>query len=196
MAVSWSSQRVLDMGNGKTAVGGALAPATELDFDSVYEAHFDFVYRVVSRLSGGRDADDLVQDVFVVVHRRLPEYRGDARLTTWLFRIAYRVVGAHVRRDRLRRRVLGLFGLESEGPAPAFRRTDAERLDATRSVRATLERLSFEKRSALVLFEVEGWSGEEISEAVGAPVGTVYTRLLHARREFKAAYEKLAGGRP
>jgi RNA polymerase sigma-70 factor (ECF subfamily) len=196
MVVPLSNPRAFGMGNGKSAVAERPASASALEFDSVYETEFDYVYRVVSRLAGGKDVEDLVQEVFVVVHRRLPEYRGDARLTTWLFRIAYRVVGAHVRRDRLRRRVLHFFGFESEGPAPAFQRTEAERLHEARLVRAALERLSFEKRSALVLFEVEGWSGDEIAAAVGAPVATVYTRLLHARREFKVAYERLAGGRP
>lgn len=198
MAMSWSSSRIFGMGNGngKLALAEPLAPASALDFDAVYEAEFDYVFRIVSRLAGGGDVEDLVQEVFVVAHRRLPEFRGDARLTTWLFRIAYLVVGAHVRHDRARRRVLHFFGLESQGSNPAFGRTDAERTEEARWVRAALERLSFEKRSALVLFEVEGWSGEEIAAGASVPVATVYTRLLHARREFKVAYERLSGGRP
>lgn len=161
----------------------------EFDFDEVYDAEFDFVYRVVSRLSGGSDVDDLVQEVFLVVHRRLPEFRGEARLTTWLFRIAYRVVGTYIRHERFRRRVLDLFGFESQAEK-AFVEASPEREEEARRVHAALERLSFTKRSALILYEVEGWSGEEIAEAMSVPVGTVYTRLHHARREFREAYDR------
>lgn len=181
------------MGNGKPADATSLAPGALLDFDRVYEHEFDFVYRAVSRLAGTADVDDLVQEVFVVVHRRLPEFRGDARITTWLFRIAYRVVGAHVRAERLRRRLAAWFAA-SEHVAESARLSSEGDPDDARAVRAALERLSFEKRSALVLFEVEGWSGDEIARAIGVPVGTIYTRLLHARREFKRAYERLTGG--
>jgi len=163
-----------------------------LDFDALYEAQFDFVYRIVARLGGSMHAEDLAQEVFVVVSRRLGEYRGEGRVTTWLFRIAYRVVGAHIRRDRLRRRILELFGA-SVAPAQPFAITDAERAADARRVRAALERLSFEKRSVLVLFEVEGWSCDEISHALEVPVGTVYTRLHHARRDFQKAYARIIG---
>lgn len=173
----------------------ALAEATDLDFDSVYEAEFDFVYRVVTRLGGHGHVEDLVQEVFVVVSRRLPEYRGEGRISTWLFRIAYRVVGAHLRRARLRRRLLELFGAEAAPPQP-FVVPDAERAADAHHVHAALARLSFEKRSALVLFEVEGWSCEEIAAALEIPVGTVYTRLHHARRDFKKAYARVAGKEP
>ncbi|HTQ02784.1 MAG TPA: RNA polymerase sigma factor [Polyangiaceae bacterium] len=161
----------------------ALARAP-LVFADVYAEHFAFVYRVVARLSGSGDVEDLVQEVFVVVHRRLGEFRGDARLTSWLFRIAYLTVGAHVRRERLGRRVRELFGREPE-PSTAH---PSEELERARRVRAALERLSFEQRSALVLFEVEGWSGAEIAEALGVPSGTVFRRLHEARRAFAAAY--------
>jgi RNA polymerase sigma-70 factor (ECF subfamily) len=169
-----------------------LAAEEALDFDAVYAREFDFVYRVVSRLARSNDVDDLVQEVFVVVHRRLSEFRGDAQLTTWLFRIAYRVVGAHVRRERLRSRLTGWLveAAAAVGGPPA----PAELMSDVRVVRAALERLSFEKRSVLVLFEVEGWSGEEIAERLGVPVGTVYTRLWHARRDFKRVVDALAKG--
>jgi RNA polymerase sigma-70 factor (ECF subfamily) len=192
MLVRESTLRSLDMGNGKAAELAADSVAAPLDFDAVYEAEFDYVYRVVSRLSAGRDVDDLVQEVFFVVHRRLPDFRGDARITTWLFRIAFRVVGAHLRKERVRRRLLHLFGLESAQEPQPFQPSVAEHVDDARLVRAALERLSYEKRSALVLFEVEGWSGDEIAAALGVPPGTVYTRLAHARRELKAACERLA----
>jgi RNA polymerase sigma-70 factor (ECF subfamily) len=182
-------------GRGEGPLQPALAQAASLGFDALYEAEFDFVYRVVARLGGHGHVEDLVQEVFVVVSRRLADYRGEGRVTTWLFRIAYRVVGAHIRRDRLQRRILELFGAEHAPPQP-FAVMDAERAADAHHVHAALGRLSFEKRSALVLFEVEGWSCEEIAEALEIPLGTVYTRLHHARRDFKKAYSRVAVKEP
>jgi RNA polymerase sigma-70 factor (ECF subfamily) len=182
MPLAYPAPEVSRMGGDDPAGVLPLPRATALTFEAVYEAEFDFVYRVVTRLVGPSEAEDLVQEVFLVVHRRLPEFRGDARLTTWLFQIAYRLAGAHVRRERLRRRLLMLFGVEVKVHA-TFGAVQIDHDEAKR-VRAALEHLSFEKRSALVLHEVEGWSCEEIAESLGVPTGTVHTRLHHARRDF------------
>jgi len=189
MLVSFFAPRALVANDGSSEVRASLEARTKLDFDTVYEAHFDFVYRVVARLGGQDDVEDLTQEVFLVVHRRLEEFRGDARITTWLFRIAYRVVGAHIRRRRLRRAVASWFGMEEQArgqPATG----GSERMEEARRVRRTLDALSYEKRSALVLFEVEGWSAAEIAEMLDVPVGTVYTRLHHARSAFRASFEQ------
>lgn len=175
-----------------SADGASPAEAPALTFDAVYDAEFDYVYRLVARLAGQGHVEDLVQEVFAVVHLRLVEFRGEALLTTWLFRIAYRVVGAHIRRERLRRRVLELFKLEAAGAEHA---TSVDTLEA-KHVRGALDVLSFEKRTALILFEVEGWSCEEIASATEVPVGTVYTRLHHAKKEFKKAYLRRTGKEP
>jgi len=172
------------MGTPTTA---SLVESAELSFDAIYEAEFDFVFRIVSRLAGSGDIDDLVQDVFVVVHRRLHEFRGDARLTTWLFRIAYRVVGAHIRRERFRRRAREFFRFVGSHPAP-------EPSDEQARVRAALAELSYERRTALVLFEVEGWTAEDVARAFGVPAGTVYRRLHEARAAFRRAYADQRSG--
>ena len=179
---------------GSTAMASSRTGAATLDgealvFAEVYAANFSFVYRVVARLAGGGDVEDLVQEVFVVVHRRLVEFRGEARLSTWLFRIAYRTVGAHVRRERMRRRMRDLFALNP----PDAKEATSDVLDRSRRVREALDRLSFAERSALVLFEVEGQSAAELAEAFGVPVGTVYRRLHDARRKFRAAYDAGTG---
>jgi RNA polymerase sigma-70 factor, ECF subfamily len=192
MPFASSASKALSMAS-QLSEAARLAGAQQLTFDAVYSAEFDYVYRVLSRLVGSAEAEDLVQDVFLVVHRRLAEYRGEARITTWLFQIAYRVAGAHVRRERFRRRLSFWFGEEAKASAVTW--SDAERSADAERMRAALQRLSFEKRTALVLFEVEGWSCEEIAESVGVPVGTVYTRLHHARRDLARAYERNVGRR-
>jgi RNA polymerase sigma-70 factor (ECF subfamily) len=184
--VSSFENRALDMASERSHAASSAVGAV-LDFYTVYEAEFDYVYRVVVRLAGDPDVDDLVQEVFLVVRRRLLEFRGDARLTTWLFRIAHRVVGAYVRKERLRRRFLAFVGLEPILPAPALE----EATHDTLLVRRALECLSFDKRTALILFEVEEWSAPEIAEALSIPVGTVHTRLYHARAAFRRELERI-----
>jgi RNA polymerase sigma-70 factor (ECF subfamily) len=178
----------------------ATAPMTEAAaeaapaFDDVYEAHFDYVYRVIVRLAGRAHAEDLTQEVFAVVHRRLNEFEGRAKLTTWLFQIAYRVVGAHLRRERLRRMLLGAVPAEEAVPAAAQR--GLEHAEDAAALARALGRLSWKKRAVLVLHEVEEWPGELIAERMGVPVATVWTRLHHARKELAAllAREELRGG--
>jgi RNA polymerase sigma-70 factor (ECF subfamily) len=150
-------------------------------FDDVYQTHFDYVYRVVVRLAGKSHAEDLTQEVFAVVHRRLDEFEGRAKITTWLFQIAYRVVGAHLRRERVRDFFLGNSGGERTA-APAT--NDVERAQESAALARALERLPWKKRAVLVLHEVEEWPGELIAERMGIPVATVWSRLHHARKDL------------
>ena len=162
-----------------------------LSFDQVYDAHFDYTYRVVVRLAGVAHAEDLTQEVFAVVHRRLGEFEGRAKLTTWLFQIAYRVVGAHLRRERMRQLLFGAAddeAVSASTSATALR--GLERAEDSMALARALGRLAWKKRAVLVLHEVEEWSGEMIAERMGIPVATVWTRLHHARKELAAAVER------
>jgi RNA polymerase sigma-70 factor (ECF subfamily) len=167
---------------------------TALTFDAVYERHFDFVYRVIVRLAGRSHAEDLAQEVFAVVHRRLDEFEGRAKLTTWLFQIAYRVVGAHVRRERMRGLIAAALPLElatrEQGHDPY------DRVEQSIALARAVRKLSWKKRAVLVLHEVEGWPCELIAERMDVPVATVWTRLHHARKELAelVAREDRAGG--
>lgn len=157
------------------------------EFRAFYERHFRFVYRVVARLAGPEgDVDDLTQEIFAIAGQKLPEFEGRAKETTWLYRIAANVVSAD-RRKRRRQRILGLRWLKPseedelvEGPD-----RDVERNDAHRLVRDVLAQMSEKKRTVFVLFELEGLSGQEVAEIVECPLDTMWTRLFHARREFK-----------
>ena len=174
------------MTDEKIIAAVAAADAT-LDFDEVYAEHFDYVYRVIVRLAGRANAEDLAQDVWAIVHRRLVEFEGRARLSTWLFQIAYHVVGNHIRRERVRRAFLGLVGRAVDEPhEPSAARALELAEDAARLARAVAQ-LAWKQRAVLVLHEVEGWSCEVIAERMGVPVATVYTRLHHARKRLAAA---------
>ncbi len=158
----------------------------------LYDAHFDFVYRVARRLGvDPTEAEDVTHDVFVIAHRRLDQF-SQGRLRTWLYRITANVVSDRHRRRRIRASLTlvktWLFGQRVATPEEhASQRSDAE------MVNRVLARMSPKKREVFALFELEGRSGEEIAELVGIPVNTVWTRLHHARREFVRIARKLGG---
>jgi RNA polymerase sigma-70 factor, ECF subfamily len=175
----------------------APAAATEpaLTFDAVYEECLDFVWRSLQSLGVREDTlDDAVQDVFLVVHRRLGDFEARSSVRTWVFGIAIRVARDHRRR---RQRKGGLAPLDFEivslGPGPY---EEAERAEALREVALVLDQLDEDKREMFVLSEMEQLTAPEISAALGVNVNTIYSRVRAARREFDEAVSRLRGGRP
>jgi RNA polymerase sigma-70 factor (ECF subfamily) len=168
--------------------------AGALDVTAIHAAHADFVWSSLQRF-GVRDADleDALQEVFVVVHRRLDSYDGTSKVTTWLFGIAMRVAAAfrrraHVRRERAVEEV-------PEGDDESLSPEDlASRQEARAMLEEILDAMDLDRRAVFVMFEVEELSCEEIAAIVGIPVGTVYSRLHKARKEFAAAVEKKKRG--
>lgn len=158
-----------------------------LAFEDVYRAELGFVWRSAKRL-GLRDAglDDAVQEVFVVVHRRLAEFEGRSSLRTWLFGITLRVVRDH--RRSARRRDPGPpvdpDTLRANGGGPA---ESAEKAEAVRLLHALLDELDDERREVFVMAELEQMPMPEIAEALGINVNTAYARLRTARHEFEQA---------
>src|SRR5262245_35307868 len=128
-----------------------------LAFREVYEEHFRFVWRSLRRL-GVPEADvaDAVQDVFLVVHRRLGDFEGRSKVTTWLFAIAMRVARdrrrlAHVRREGLDESKV-LAQIDGRGDASS----EAERRQAVALVETVLDELPLEQRAVFTLFELDG----------------------------------------
>jgi len=162
-----------------------------LEFRAIYERWFSDVSRWI-RAMGGPEAEreDLVQDVFLVVHRRLPDFDGQ-NVAGWLYQIARHRVRDFRRLLWVKHLLLGGMPLSeslSKGGA-----SPADSLE-TNEKRATLERLLVKlnesERAALVLFEIDGYSGEEIAEIQGVPVNTVWARIHKARKKLKAALAK------
>jgi RNA polymerase sigma-70 factor (ECF subfamily) len=158
-------------------------------FESIYEAHFEFVWRTVRRL-GVPEAylDDAVQDVFVVVHRRLGDFAGRSSVKTWLFAIARRTAKDHRRRAQ---RKPG-DALPPELPdAAAGPEEAASRREAARRLQAVLDAMDEEKREVFVLAELEQLAAPAIAEALELPVNTVYSRLRAARAQFNELCKKV-----
>lgn len=162
-----------------------------LTFEGVYEAHFPFVWRSVRRLLGTTHAsiDDVVQEIFVVVHRRLGEFEGRSSVKTWLFGIALRVVRDHRKTQRRKNPPLGP---DHTNDAESVRDDDAHAPDETaakaqavRTLHALLEELDDEKREVFILAELEQMSAPEIADALAINLNTVYSRLRAARQDFE-----------
>jgi RNA polymerase sigma-70 factor (ECF subfamily) len=159
-----------------------------MQFREIYDAQFAYVWRSLRRL-GVADANlrDAVQDAFVVVHRRLPDFEGRAKVTTWLFRICLRIAKDYRRRAHVRREVLD----ESHFPALSDPKANAEHaLEQRQDLQifdAALDQLDFDKRSVFILFELEEMTGDQIAELLEIPLGTVYSRLRLAREAFRHA---------
>lgn len=158
----------------------------KLRFDDIYDAQFDFVWRVLRRLGvPERQVEDAAQDVFLVVHRRLSEFEGRSQVRTWLFGIALRVARGH--RRRLSRKGEG-EPLPEELEADGLSAEEAMwRREAEQFLQGFLEGLDVSKRTVFIMAELEQMTAPEIVEALGVNLNTVYSRLRAARAAFEAA---------
>jgi RNA polymerase sigma-70 factor, ECF subfamily len=168
-------------------------PAERPDFARVYEEHVRFVWRTLKRLGVPHgDCDDAVQDVFLIVHRKLGEFRPEAPVKHWLFRLAAGIARDH-RRTRRRKdpRQHGLTPLatdeefadtEQRGPGELAERTAAARL-----IRDLLQELDQAKREVFILADLEQMTAPEIAQVLEIPMNTVYSRLRRARSDFEQA---------
>ncbi len=159
----------------------------ERRFTELYQKHFDFVWRSVRMMGASPDtADDVVQDVFLVAHRRLGDFEARASERTWLFAIARRVVSSHRRSLRRRFRLLVRVGHDvREGTATPYDTT--ARSESHRALLDALAALPEDQRLVFSLTELEDMTAPEIATALGMNVNTVYSRLRIARRTLAAA---------
>ena len=160
---------------------------------TVYRDHADFLWRTLFRMGISEpDLPDAMQEVLLVVHRRLASFDGRSKLTTWLYGVCLRVT-SNLRRGRRRRRETPLGGDTDE--LVLVHHDHPEHLMARRDARKRLTQalgaLDPEKRSLLVMFELEAMSTEQIAELLGIPLGTVHSRLHTARRLFQQALFRL-----
>jgi RNA polymerase sigma-70 factor (ECF subfamily) len=152
--------------------------------DQVYRSCFIDVARWVRALGANpADIEDLTQEVFIIVGRKLASFDG-RNLPGFLYRIARRTVRDH-RRSAWIRRLTGrrarVPDLPAHGPSALQVLQDRERQHVVEGI---LAKMSEARRTTFVLFEIEGYSGEEIAQIQLLPLNTVWTRLHHARKDF------------
>jgi RNA polymerase sigma-70 factor (ECF subfamily) len=156
-------------------------------FDEVYRDHARFVGRTLRALGVPAPAlEDALQEVFVVVHRRLAEFAGRAHLETWLFAIARRVA-SHQRRAATRRDPLLALDAAIELPASADTFEELARAQAAALALRLLDELDDDERAIFVLVELEGVAVPEAAVALELKLNTAYSRLRRARQAFDAA---------
>ncbi len=163
-------------------------------FRSVYDDYFDFIWACTRRLGVPDDAvDDVVQEVFVVVHARLKTVERPASLRSWLYGVVRRTVSTYHRGRHVRR--------AHESPEPFDDNMSpmqpspldlAVLSDEARLLWRLLGEVAPVKREVFVLAELEEMTAPEIAEAVGIPMNTAYSRLRAARQEFDAAFARYA----
>lgn len=167
-------------------------------FQELFRRHADTVYHRLTRMLGpDPEREDLVQEVFLAVHKGLPKFRGDATFSTWLYRIIIHVGYAHMRKGR-RRPVLALRVDEADlsvdqGATPEARAATHQELD---EVFRCLQKIKPQKRIAFVLRVVEGLSLDEIGRLVDAKPAAVGQRVKHAQKELSALLSQRRNRRP
>ena len=162
----------------------------EAAFHEIFRTYRETVARIVHRVMGpSHEIEDVVQDVFIHVFRSIHSFRGDAKFTTWLYRLTANVTKMHLRKKRSRPRFADVPVPEGRTDSKPVEQPDdvAERNERIDALYRLVDRLSEKKRTVLVLHDFEGLPAKEIAEIVEAPVLTVRTRLFYARKELYAA---------
>lgn len=151
---------------------------------TLFRREYPRVHATVYRILGNtRDVDDLVQETFIAVFRALPTFRGDARLSTWIDRIAVRSVFHHLRTKK----TTSTIALDAIAEIDGGGRVDeqAHARDGLRRLYAALAKLTPEARTAYALYSIDGRSINEVAEITGSTKITAKTRIWRARREVE-----------
>jgi RNA polymerase sigma-70 factor, ECF subfamily len=162
-----------------------------LDTAGVFAEHGAYAWRVLRRLGvEERDAEDVCQEVFMIVHRKLPEFEGRSSVRTWVYGICVRAASDYRKRAGHRRETV------TDSPPELTSASDPLVETAGRQARAMLDRivdeLDEDKRAVFVLYEIEELAMNEVAAAVGCPLQTAYSRLHAARSLVEKAAARLA----
>ncbi len=158
------------------------------EFEALYREHHGFLWRIVRRLGiADGEVEDVVHDVFLIVHRRLGDFEGRSSVRTWLFGIAYRVV-----RDR-RRSMAARARREAQaesGRPPTQPDQRVSRHQAVVALDDLLRELDDDQRATFVMAELMHMSAPEIAALSDVKLNTVYSRLRRGREAFEAAVQR------
>ena len=166
------------------------------EFHVLYEEHFDLVWHTARRLGVPEASiDDVMQDVFLILHRRRDEYDGQTPVRRWILGMTIRVVSDHRRRYRRKDARCVPQPADSNGDVllPSDRPTPSAAVEIDEQVRLLdelLGQLPHDLREVLVLSELEEMTAPEIGQLLGVNVNTIYTRLRTARQQFEKLHAR------
>lgn len=155
-------------------------------FRAIYDLYVRRVARHVVRVVGADgDVEDVTQEVFVQLHRSLPRFRGDSKLSTYIYRLTWNVAVSHGRR---RRKVVDISAIRSmQLTTENWKRLEAR--DLCRTLEAALEGVSDDAREAFLLCDVEGMKLREIAELSDESIHTIAARVRRTRERLREALE-------
>ena len=161
-------------------------------FDSLFEKYHAFVYRLAFGMTGDEErANDVVQEAFVRVFGALHTYRGQSSFATWLRRVTINVCLDILRREKRREQVESAASEREDCPLPVGQDPEktAVRSERERVLYACIAQLHPSQQPVVVCYDLLQWSYEEISEALGWPVGTVKSRHFRAHQALRRKLE-------
>jgi RNA polymerase sigma-70 factor (ECF subfamily) len=164
---------------------------TRPSFRHVYQSNAALVWRVLRRLGmPPSDLEDLCQEVFVAVHRKLAHFEGKSTLRTWIYGIAVRCASDHRRRGHIKHEIATEKPVEQVADPPQL--VVIQQREARARLDAIIAGLDEDKRAVFVLYELEQLAMKDVAEALDCPVQTAYSRLHAARHQVEAAVARLA----
>ena len=163
------------------------------EFSAVYRQYFEFVWACTRRFGvSEHELDDVVQEIFIVIHGRLATIEKPESLRSWIYGVVRRTASTHRRSKRSKAVSDNMLAFESpiQYPAAPSPQDLAEQSAQVRLLWQLLEKLSPNKREVFVLAELDEMTVPEIATALELPVNTVYSRLRHARLELDEALQR------
>ncbi|MGD9905486.1 MAG: RNA polymerase sigma factor [Vicinamibacterales bacterium] len=159
-------------------------------FEAIYARHAGRLYSLAYRMVGAADAEDVVQDIFLLAHRKLGGFRGEASLGTWLYRLAtnHCLDVLRSRHARMTERTSSLDGPDAVEPAAPNGLDPIAPFDLERAIQT----LPPACRAAFVLHDVEGFGHQEIGAALGISEGTSKSQVHKARMRIRAYLRQAA----
>jgi RNA polymerase sigma-70 factor (ECF subfamily) len=167
-------------------------------FEVIYRQYFDFVWSSTKRLGVSPAAmDDVVQEIFLLIHAKIPTLRQPQSLRSWIYGIARRIVSDHHRARRTREASQVALALESElgRPGTPTPFDVSAQNDQVKLLWSLLEEIAWPKREVFMLAELDEMSAPEIAEALDIPLNTAYSRLRAARQAFEEGLARRAARR-
>jgi RNA polymerase sigma-70 factor (ECF subfamily) len=169
-------------------------PSPALEFSEIFRTYAPFAWRLLRRLGVAEaDANDVSQEVFVVVHRKLAQIVSSASVRSFVYAVCVRAASDYRRSARVR--LERVYAEVPEQSDAARQHAEVETRQARQMLHAVLSRLSDEKRETFILYELEELPMVEVAEVLDCPLPTAYSRLHAARAEVQAAFARKYAGK-